>query len=71
MNDNFQPASAAYSSQNENTFRDALRRMFQFFLRGDRDVELRPNVRLILTSPNGTRYAFTVDNAGAWTSTAL
>lgn len=66
-----QSASPAYSQTNENTFRAAIRRAFAFILRSDRDVELQPQVRLILTSPNGTRYALTVDNAGAWTSTAL
>jgi hypothetical protein len=29
-----------------------------------RDIEVSP-ARLILTSPNGTRYAVAVDNAGA------
>ena len=29
-----------------------------------RDIEVSP-ARLILTSPNGTRYSVTVDNAGA------
>lgn len=35
-----------------------------------------PNVigtgsRIVMTSPNGTRYAVTVSNAGAWVLTAL
>ncbi len=28
------------------------------------DIELTPEQRLILRSPNGTRYAITVDDAG-------
>ena len=36
----------------------------------DRDVEMSNN-RLILTSPNGSRYALTVDNAGVIGTTAL
>ena len=36
----------------------------------DRDVEMSNN-RLILTSPNGSRYALTVDNAGVISTTAL
>ena len=36
----------------------------------DRDVEMSNN-RHILTSPNGSRYALTVDNAGVIGTTAL
>ena len=36
----------------------------------DRDVEMSNN-RLILTSPNGSRYSLTVDNAGVIGTTAL
>lgn len=36
----------------------------------DRDVEIGDN-RVILTSPNGSRYALTVDNAGVIGTTAL
>lgn len=35
-----------------------------------RDVEIGP-AELILTAPNGTRYAVRVDNTGALTTTAL
>ena len=35
-----------------------------------RDIEVGVG-RLILTSPNGTRYSVTVDNAGNLTTTAL
>lgn len=34
------------------------------------DIEVAPG-RLILTSPNGTRYSITVSNAGALTATAI
>lgn len=34
------------------------------------DVEIG-ETRLILTSPNGTRYSITVDNAGVISATAL
>jgi hypothetical protein len=36
----------------------------------DRDLEIGDN-RVILTSPNGSRYALTVDNAGVIGTTAL
>lgn len=70
---NFNPSQAptAYAQSDQNRFRDMLRQIFGFVLFSNRDVELQPNVRLIMTSPNGTRYAFTVDNAGALTSVAL
>lgn len=35
-----------------------------------RDVEIG-QARLILTSPNGTRYSITVDNAGVISATAI
>lgn len=35
-----------------------------------RDVELARGERLILRSPDGTRYVVTVDNAGALSTTA-
>jgi hypothetical protein len=36
----------------------------------DRDLEIGQN-RVILTSPNGSRYALTVDNAGALSTVLL
>jgi len=35
------------------------------------DVELNADQRLIIVSPNGTRYQIEVDNAGALSTTAL
>ena len=35
------------------------------------DVELGPNERIIMRSPNGTRWAITVDDAGAISAAAL
>jgi hypothetical protein len=49
--------------------RDIERRDAQNHKRG-RDVEIGA-ARLILTSPNGTRYAVAVDNSGALTVTAI
>lgn len=71
MSLNPNPPAPAYDRNNESTFRDILKRWAMGVLRTDKDVELQPTTRLILTSPNGTRYALTVNNAGAWTSTAL
>tara|TARA_B000000532_G_scaffold168763_1_gene136435 strand:+ start:674 stop:883 length:210 start_codon:yes stop_codon:yes gene_type:complete len=35
------------------------------------DVEISGNERLILSSPNGTRYQITVSNSGTLTATAI
>jgi len=35
------------------------------------DVELNSTQRLIIVSPNGTRYKITVDNAGVLSATAV
>lgn len=39
-------------------------------LKRGKDIEVGPG-RLILTAPNGTRYAVSVDNTGALTTDAL
>ena len=38
--------------------------------KSNQDIELRQN-RLILRSPNGTRYEVTVDNTGTLSATAI
>lgn len=40
-------------------------------LKRQQDIELVSGMRLIMTSPNGTRYTITVSNAGAVVVTAL
>ena len=35
------------------------------------DVELNADQRLIIVSPNGTRYKITVDNSGVLSTTAI
>jgi len=35
------------------------------------DVELNADQRLIIVSPNGTRYKITVDNSGTLSATSL
>lgn len=37
----------------------------------DADIEIKEPVRLILVSPNGTRFKLTVDNLGILTATTL
>ena len=59
----FAPAPSNYSQTEQNQFRGQLERELTNMLRSDQDVEL-VNTRLILRSPNGTRYALSVSNAG-------
>ena len=40
-------------------------------LKRQQDIELVSGMRLIMTSPNGTRYTITESNAGAVVVTAL
>ena len=65
-----QPAPPAYSQVEENQFRALLGRELDVVLRSDRDVEL-VTTRIILRSPNGSRWALTVINAGTLSATAL
>lgn len=66
----FQPAPATYSQAEMNQFRALLGREFDVVLRSDRDIEV-VTTRIILRSPNGSRFALTVSNAGALSATAL
>lgn len=47
-----------------------LERADMFNHKREQDVEIGA-ARLILTSPNGTRYSVTVDNAGTLSATAI
>jgi len=40
-------------------------------LKRQQDIDLVSGMRLIMTSPNGTRYTITVSNAGAVSGTAI
>lgn len=66
----FQPAPPQYSATEQNEFRANVAREMNTVLRSDRDVEL-VTTRIILRSPNGSRWALTVSNAGALSVTAL
>lgn len=63
--------SNAYSAENERGFRRTIQEEFRQVVRRDRDYEPNPDARIILTSPNGTRYALTVSNAGALSTVAV
>jgi hypothetical protein len=50
---------------------EELRRSDQENFKSGRDVRLERGERLILRSPNGTRFKITVDNAGVISATAI
>lgn len=64
------PAPLAYSK----AYQDEANRAAELADMGNhkrgRDVEIGP-ARLVLTSPDGTRWSVTVDNAGALSATAI
>lgn len=60
---NFASSPPAYSKAEQDTFRSSLTRSLQN-LRAKGDDILLSSDRLILTSPNGTRYALVVSDDG-------
>lgn len=64
------PAPRAYSAEDQGALRDAVRRADGDNLKRGRDLDLGP-ARLILTSPDGSRFALTVDNAGNLAAAAV
>lgn len=63
-------APGAYDGSNEQTARAILERADDENHKRNRDVEVSPG-RLILKSPDGTRWSITVDNSGVVAATAL
>ncbi len=59
-----------YEPTDQARLREELRRTDAENHKRGRDVEIGAG-RVILTSPNGTRYAITVDNAGVLGTTAI
>lgn len=64
-------APGAYNAENERGFRQWIMETIRNLVYRDRDFELQPGARFILTSPNGTRYSVTVSNAGVLSATAV
>lgn len=63
-------APTKYDASNETSFRNAVYEEDAKNLKNDRDLEMGTR-RIVMTSPNGTRYYFTVSNAGAAVFTAV
>tara|TARA_R110000868_G_scaffold166730_1_gene400824 strand:- start:82 stop:285 length:204 start_codon:yes stop_codon:yes gene_type:complete len=62
-------STAQYDQLDQNMMRNIIERDDLQNFKRNQDVEIR--TRLILASPNGTRYQITVSNAGALVVTAL
>jgi hypothetical protein len=64
------PPSLGYSRRDQEDLRRQIETADRDNHKRNRDVEIG-QARLILTSPNGTRYAVTVDNAGVLSTVAV
>jgi len=64
------PASAAYSREEQNRLRADLDRRDRQNLKRGRDIEMGA-ARIILQSPDGSRFALAVANDGTLSATAL
>jgi hypothetical protein len=64
------PAPPQYNARNEAQTREAIAQADAASHKKGQDIELGA-AKLILKSPNGTRWALTVSNAGALSATAL
>lgn len=63
-------APAAYERADQDRLREALRRADGEYLKRGRDVEVGSG-RLILTAPDGSRWAIRVSNTGLLTAAAV
>lgn len=66
----FGSAPNAYGQGEQNTFRASVRASLSQAYKLGTDLEMGSG-RMIMTSPNGTRFAATVDNGGSVVLTAL
>ncbi len=64
-------APDAYSREDQDRLRTDLDKMDAANRKTGRDVEVAGSERLILSSPNGSRWSIRVSNAGALSAVAL
>lgn len=64
-------APAQYNRQDQMNMRQALQEADKKNLKAQKDIYLVQGERLILKSPNGTKYALSVDNSGVLSTTAV
>jgi len=67
---NLPTPTRVYDLQDQSMTREAIKREIDKCLRRDEDTILPNNIRLVLTSPNGTKYALSVSNAGVLSAVA-
>lgn len=67
----FSVAPKAYDEGDQNRLREELRRTDQLNRKKGQDLEIAGDEKLILSSPDGTRWQITVANDGTVGSTAL
>ena len=63
-------AAAKYSRDGQNRLQSLIEQADRENRKQGRDIEVYP-ARIILTSPNGTRYRIDVSNAGALSAVAV
>jgi hypothetical protein len=64
-------APEVYSKDDQDRFRKALDQLDAENRKRQQDVEIAGSERLILASPNGSRWSVQVSNAGALSAVAL
>ena len=64
-------APLEYNTRDQANLRKALQEADQQNIKKRLDIYLVQGERLILKSPNGTKYALTVDNSGVLSTTAV
>ena len=67
---NLNPAPAAYERRDQSALRETLEQADEANLKRDRDIVLAVAVRLVLTAPDGTLHALTVDSGGGLSTAA-
>ena len=65
-----QTPSRDYSTTDQALMRETIVREDEANLKTTRDNVIPNNIRLVLTSPNGTKYALSVSDAGALSAVA-
>jgi len=64
-------APASYSPQDESQHRSIVEQALKNMRSANEDVEIKRNQRMIMRSPNGTRWSVTIDDTGVISTAAL
>lgn len=63
--------SERYSQPHQAAVQDAIERELGLAIKRGQDINIYPPVKLVLVSPDGSRWAVEVDNTGVLSTTAL